>query len=799
MGTVTFDGTRVNAADTAGTVWLGGGAAETDFSYQNGISISVLVKATESGLYYYNAATSHDYSGTNRTAILKATATNYGTLDAIGFVLEIGTGSRVAYYRYYVAPTAAAYPISGGWLIVPINPNIASYRDATVGSPTVTTINHYGVRADFSTTAKSQNVGMDAIDFITNGTGLTITSTSSTFTDFVTFDEGTSTNRYGIVLTKEGIIYVTGVLTLGTAVTSVGFSDSNQTLVFPSGRFDTGFCGLDIDLSQATTTVTITSCTFIGRGRRGYGDFDTTTDVNGTTEVITTNQAHDFVTADAATYSKGGGTGVIGLTDGTVYYINAISTTTLYVYDTKANATAGTATGRQNLTATAAAASERHSLTRTTDTRPDLGVVGTNSTNGATIDACAFSSFNVMVLTSKVTVSDSTFNNCQSLTQSTAVIDNCVFNTPPALLGTAFMTANDPAKITNSTFVSGSFGHAIELTSTTGSPFSFSGNIFTGYGPAAITFNTTSDVNAATDVVTEVGHGYTTGAAVRYMKHGGAVNMGLTDNTTYYVRAVTADTLGFFESKHEAVNNLNITPLTSTGAETHSIYSMNAAIYNNSGGAITLNVTNGGTYPLSVRNSSTSSTTVSSSVSVTVTIKDQDGVAIPGVEVAIFQDITARTLVLASTPTNEAGEVITSVASSLGPIIIRARQSTSSTTFLTSQAFTSELLTTIESTHNFSTGDTVVYSNNGGSAAIGLTESTSYYVRENTANTLYLYDTAAHSVTGGATGLMNLTTSGAETHVLNPIRYVPASATGTIGAGAFSAQITMITDSIATG
>ena len=156
-------------------------------------------------------------------------------------------------------------------------------------------------------------------------------------------------------------------------------------------------------------------------------------------------------------------------------------------------------------------------------------------------------------------------------------------------------------------------------------------------------------------------------------------------------------------------------------------------------------------------------------------------------------------MVLASTATNAAGEVTTTAASGLGAIIIRARQSTEIATFLTSQGFASELVTTVETAHNFVTGDAVVYSKNGGSATIGLTEGTTYYARYNDPDTLYLYDTAAHAIAGGGTGLMDLTTNGTETHQLNPIRYVAGSATGTIVGGDFSTQITLITDNIASG
>lgn len=225
----------------------------------------------------------------------------------------------------------------------------------------------------------------------------------------------------------------------------------------------------------------------------------------------------------------------------------------------------------------------------------------------------------------------------------------------------------------------------------------------------------------------------------------------------------------------------------------------NAMIYNNSSGAVTLNVTSGGTYPITYLNGSGASTTITSSVSVTVTILNQAGDPIPGVEVAIFQDNPARTVVLASTATNNLGVVSTSVSTNLGDIIIRARQSTNIATFNTDTGvnFTTEVITTATN-HNFRDGDAIVYSKNGGTADVGLTAGTTYYVNNITATTLSLHTTAANAIAD--TSRVNLLdTASSETHLLDPVRYVSASATGTIGATDFSAQITMITDSIATG
>jgi len=423
----------------------------------------------------------------------------------------------------------------------------------------------------------------------------------------------------------------------------------------------------------------------------------------------------------------------------------------------------------------------------TTFTGISMSGCGTIATTGCNLDNC--------------TISSVPATNDSLTTNSSTVIENSTITVTSVTAGNRWCSVASPVIFENNTFVgSSTTGHAMRITSTTGSPFSFVGNTFTNFGPTAFGFHTTNDVTGDTsDWVTKADHGYTTGDPIRYMKQqGGSVNIGLTDDTTYYVRAVTSSTIAFYTTAANAIANTNRIDLTSTGAETHYINSLGAAIFNDSSGAIVINVSGDGNTP-TVRNGVNASTVVNNNVNVTVTILNSAGTAIPGVEVAIFQDNAARTVVLQSTATDGNGQVATTAAQNLGAIIIRARQSTNKATFLTSQAFTSELVTTVESAHNFKNGDAVVYSKNGGTAVIGLDAGTTYYTRYNADNSLYLYDTAAHAIAGGGTGLKDLTTNGTETHVLDPIRYVAGSATGTIGATAFSAQITMITDNTATG
>ena len=103
----------------------------------------------------------------------------------------------------------------------------------------------------------------------------------------------------------------------------------------------------------------------------GKVQFDTETDVNGTTERVTVVQ-HSQNTGNSAGYSKLGGTEAIGLTDGATYYIRNIDDDTFELYDTKANAEGGPATtGRIDLTASGVGNGETHQLLTDTSKFPN--------------------------------------------------------------------------------------------------------------------------------------------------------------------------------------------------------------------------------------------------------------------------------------------------------------------------------------------------------------------------------------------------------------------------------------------
>lgn len=307
---VVFDGTRANEAE-ATTNWTAATATvtvEPDFVYQNTNSISAQVKTTRSGFYFRNSAVNYDFSTSpGRVWLAKVIATNKNALDGNGLELEIGNGARTNYYGYYVF-TALTYPIAGGWQIVPIDPNLSEYRSATTGTPNLAVVDMFGVQADFNATSRAQNVALDAIDHFAVGSGLTLTGgdgadADGTFTSFVTTDEGTSTNRWGIVATRDGILYVNGTLTIGSATATV-FTDSNRVLVFPDGRFGVGFQGIKFSLANASSQFTVTSCVFNGRGVQKTNDTRPDYTVTSTTGLASSFNSCTFNTFRNITFTS---------------------------------------------------------------------------------------------------------------------------------------------------------------------------------------------------------------------------------------------------------------------------------------------------------------------------------------------------------------------------------------------------------------------------------------------------------------------------------------------------------------
>ena len=227
-----------------------------------------------------------------------------------------------------------------------------------------------------------------------------------------------------------------------------------------------------------------------------------------------------------------------------------------------------------------------------------------------------------VTLRSTVVIDNITFISCNEIILNDADISNSTFSSQRVgddFGAVAFTSASEGNGLTTCEFLDnndGDLGHSIRITAT--GTYAFDGHLFSGGGMAARSFNTTGGVDAGTDIVTtDAAHGYVDGDAIYYQDQGGTQNMGLTDGGLYYVNAQSATTLSFHTTKALAIADSTRQALTSAGGETHYIYSAKADVYNNSGGAVTINISNGGDTP-TIRNSNGSSTTVNNAVTLEI-------------------------------------------------------------------------------------------------------------------------------------------------------------------------------------
>ncbi len=262
------------------------------------------------------------------------------------------------------------------------------------------------------------------------------------------------------------------------------------------------------------------------------------------------------------------------------------------------------------------------------------------------------------------TIKNMPATNDSVTTTSSTVISESSITTTTVTAGNrwASVATADLDMFSNNTFTgSHTSGHALRLTST--GTVTITGNTFTNYGPAARSFNAASGVNTTTDVITlDASHGYSNGEPAYFQDQGGTAPTGLTDGNLYYVRSESSTTITLYDTSDHAIAGgaTGRADITVAGSGTQYIYSAAAAIYNNSGGSVTINVVNGSTP--SIRNSDGSSTTVNNAVNLTVTVLDKaDNGPIELAQVAIYKTSDDTQLMNEDTETVTAGSFVAGV------------------------------------------------------------------------------------------------------------------------------------------
>lgn len=240
--------------------------SETDVYLQGSGACSVkvsnqgVVLAYGTGGINLSASGTHVYIWVNMLAGgLMATRASNGLCIFLSSDATLTTGSN---YSMWAVDGSDTYP--GGWVRYVID--ISKTRSTGAGTLNTSSVQWIGMYCDTRpNVAKFDNLVIDRIDYAVNGVGLSVYGTSTTddlFGDILAADEGTVGNKYGIVTSKEGIIYVRGTIELGddAGTNAATLTDTDKVIVFESPQYYNGTSVVD------AVSTTFQQLKFVGNG-----------------------------------------------------------------------------------------------------------------------------------------------------------------------------------------------------------------------------------------------------------------------------------------------------------------------------------------------------------------------------------------------------------------------------------------------------------------------------------------------------------------------------------------------------
>lgn len=252
---VTFEGVDQDLADSV-TGWSAG-SLDTDSEFQG----TGCVGAKTSGTAPYL------HSGTARNFGVGGAEENDHVYVAYNFLtptletlanggIRATAGTAGATWGYSVDGSDT---YSGGWKVACFDPTAT----ADIGTSAETGVQRFGIT--YTTTGGIMgNFNNGLVDAVRIGQGLRITGgtavTPSVFNDFSDADFGTKANRWGVVSTLGGVLYVQGKLFFGAATGEI-FEDDNKVVVFVDAPVSSTHHELVVD-----DPTTFNSCLFLTEG-----------------------------------------------------------------------------------------------------------------------------------------------------------------------------------------------------------------------------------------------------------------------------------------------------------------------------------------------------------------------------------------------------------------------------------------------------------------------------------------------------------------------------------------------------
>ena len=279
--TVTTDLIVITTAETI-TGWIAIGAQtpvlEPDFFVQgaNCVSRAVSGAGTEKGMVFDNGAGIDFTTGSHKDKLAYIwmrvnTPQLVDTRANGGLKIRLGTGSTTN-FREWNVDGSDSIPATDGWICYVIDPQSAG--TTTSGSYSAANVRYFGGTAKTTTTAKGQNLGIDQImygrgEIYVSGT---VATAGAGFKEVADVAYGSSTtNRWGILTEKGGILYCKGKLILGHVTSNTTFSSNGETVVWeaPSYYNGTNVVKTIPDAAGGSTTGADGKTTYNGLALRG--------------------------------------------------------------------------------------------------------------------------------------------------------------------------------------------------------------------------------------------------------------------------------------------------------------------------------------------------------------------------------------------------------------------------------------------------------------------------------------------------------------------------------------------------
>lgn len=230
------------------------GNLDGELSYEG--SGSVGGKAGSGITRYFNTGTSRNFNvgganeGDHVVSIIGSLTPGKLDTKANGGIRPSWGNSSTVYNEAYVDGSDTK-PTTTLFLPYIYDPTAAP--DNSAGTVSLAAVDTFGFTAS-ATSGIMGNFNNFLGDQCTIGKGLEGTGTGGTLQEWIDADEGTLTNRWGFLTTREGVVYMQGKMYFGTSAASYTFSDSDKIIVFPDVPVASDFFEIICDNAGSNVT-----------------------------------------------------------------------------------------------------------------------------------------------------------------------------------------------------------------------------------------------------------------------------------------------------------------------------------------------------------------------------------------------------------------------------------------------------------------------------------------------------------------------------------------------------------------